>query len=105
MDPMITALDQHRTPILRTAVWVVLAFLAASYFYAAVAQQWVGVPAAQQRPSAAANSLFSKRSAADPNAQMLVQANEIHYDYANERVSAVAACRSIISARCSTPIG
>jgi LPS-assembly protein len=82
-------LDPPRMPLLRTATWVVLVFLATAFFYSAVAQQWVGVPATAQRPSAAANSMFSKRNSADPNAQMLVQADQMQYDYANERVSAV----------------
>ena len=89
MDTAIPDRHQPRTPILKTGAWAVLAFLAAAYFYSAVAQQWVGVPPTQKRPSASVNSLFSKRNTADPNAQMLVQATEIHYDYANERVSAV----------------
>jgi LPS-assembly protein len=47
--------------------------------------QWVGVP----RPHPAPPGEPGLSGARDPNAQMLVQATEIHYDYTNSRVSAV----------------
>ncbi|HEX2216802.1 MAG TPA: OstA-like protein, partial [Xanthobacteraceae bacterium] len=53
----------------------------------AAAQAWVGVPTAATRGTG-----FSRLTAPgprDPSAQMLVQANEIQYDYSNERVAAV----------------
>ncbi|MGE0751165.1 MAG: LPS-assembly protein LptD [Variibacter sp.] len=52
------------------------------------AVNWVGVP--QKPPSqvgTASGDIAAGRK--DPTAQMLVQANEIQYDYANERVAAV----------------
>jgi LPS-assembly protein len=49
---------------------------------------WVGVPARPSSSSTATSQLLSQRKT-DPNAQMLVQANEINYDYSNERVAAV----------------
>jgi LPS-assembly protein len=58
----------------------------------AVAQRpepaWVGVPARPPQAGTASGELMGG-GRADPTAQMLVQANEIHYDYANERVAAV----------------
>ena len=47
---------------------------------------WVGVPPRSSTPTASSSLLGRK---ADPTAQMLVQAGEIHYDNANERVHAV----------------
>ena len=47
---------------------------------------WVGVPPRSSTPTASSSLLGRK---ADPSAQMLVQAGEIHYDNANERVHAV----------------
>jgi LPS-assembly protein len=44
-------------------------------------QTWVGVPS-QPPPGAGAQKK-------DPNAQMLVKADELHYDYANNRVTAL----------------
>jgi LPS-assembly protein len=44
-------------------------------------QTWVGVP---NKPSS-----VGVNTAKDPNAQMLVKADELHYDYANNRVTAV----------------
>jgi LPS-assembly protein len=41
-------------------------------------QTWVGVPSQPPAPVPK-----------DPNAQMLVKADELHYDYANNRVTAV----------------
>jgi LPS-assembly protein len=69
-----------------TAVLVVA--LAAGYWLdAGVAfGQFVGVPQKRIPPTSPTISTLSKR---DPNAQMLVRADEIHYDYTNERVSAV----------------
>jgi LPS-assembly protein len=46
-------------------------------------QTWVGVPSAP--PPSSGPGLASK----DPNAQMLVKADELNYDYANNRVIAV----------------
>jgi LPS-assembly protein len=48
--------------------------------------QWVGIPKPKPVPPGEPGALSGKR---DPNAQMLVQASEIHYDYTNSRVSAV----------------
>jgi LPS-assembly protein len=48
-------------------------------------QDWVGVP--KKQPSKP-GSAFSKRKG-ETTSQMLVQADEIHYDYNNQRVSAV----------------
>jgi LPS-assembly protein len=45
-------------------------------------QTWVGVP---NLPPPASTGLQAK----DPNAQMLVKADELHYDYSNTRVTAV----------------
>jgi len=45
-------------------------------------QTWVGIPS---QPAAAGVGLQTK----DPNAQMLVKADELHYDYANNRVTAI----------------
>jgi LPS-assembly protein len=45
-------------------------------------QTWVGVPSQPSSPGVN----VTKR---DPNAQMLVKADELHYDYANNRVTAV----------------
>jgi LPS-assembly protein len=45
----------------------------------ALMQTWVGIPRPQQRAPTPDN----------PNAQMLLQANEVNYDYTNERVAAV----------------
>lgn len=50
---------------------------------------WVGVPPRPPASSAASSRLMGSRNAADPSAQMLVRANEVHYDNANERVHAV----------------
>ncbi len=47
---------------------------------------WVGVPPSSNT-STASSLISSGRS--DPNAQMFVQAGQIHYDYRSERVSAV----------------
>ena len=53
--------------------------------------EWVGIPKqAPRRPD-------YHPTKADPNAQMLVQANEIHYDYANERVAAVGSVQMYYS--------
>jgi LPS-assembly protein len=49
----------------------------------ALSTEWVGIPKQQARPR------DYNPTKPDPNAQMLVQATEIHYDYANERISAV----------------
>src|SRR5262249_36638328 len=49
----------------------------------ALSTEWGGLPKQQPRPHQTRNTN------AHPNAQMLVQATEIHYDYSNERVSAV----------------
>jgi LPS-assembly protein len=50
-------------------------------------QAWVGIPA---RPAGSAGFQLSGAKP-DPNAQMLVQANELNYDYRGERVTAVGA--------------
>ncbi|MBX6425330.1 MAG: LPS-assembly protein LptD [Variibacter sp.] len=52
----------------------------------AAAQAWVGVPPRSSAPTASSMLAGGKT---DPNAQMFVQADEIHYDYTSERVSAV----------------
>jgi LPS-assembly protein len=49
----------------------------------ALSTEWVGIP--KQQPRSREYSV----SKPDADAQMLVQANEIHYDYSNERISAV----------------
>jgi lipopolysaccharide assembly outer membrane protein LptD (OstA) len=49
---------------------------------------WVGVPPRPSQAGTASGEMMA-RGRTDPTAQMLVQANEIHYDYANERVAAV----------------
>src|SRR5262249_25031869 len=49
----------------------------------ALSTDWVGIPKQQPRPH------DTRLTTPDGDAQMLVQANEIHYDYSNERVSAV----------------
>jgi LPS-assembly protein len=51
---------------------------------AQVPQDWVGIP----KPTAAARTDLTA-GAKDPNAQMLVRADEMHYDYTNSRVLAV----------------
>jgi LPS-assembly protein len=48
---------------------------------------WVGVPPRPSQAGTASGEFLAGRR--DPTTQMLVQANEIHYDYANERVAAV----------------
>jgi LPS-assembly protein len=48
-------------------------------------QNWVGVP----KPAPTTNPANAIASAKDPNAQMLVRADELHYDYNNSRVLAV----------------
>ena len=48
--------------------------------------QWVGIPKPIPAPPGEPGLFSTKR---DPNAQMLVQASEIHYDYTNSRVSAI----------------
>jgi LPS-assembly protein len=54
------------------------------------AQAWVGVPSrGASKPLTASSTLANRQR--DPNAQMLVQANEIHYDYSGDQVSAVGA--------------
>ena len=50
--------------------------------------QFLGAPAKRSRSSTTPQLL--QQSRADPNAQMLVTADEIHYDYTNQRVSAVS---------------
>lgn len=67
------------------------AFLLASALWAgapASAQNlnWVGVPKNAPSTATASQSLVSGRR--DPNAQMLVRADEVQYDYTNERVLA-----------------
>lgn len=52
------------------------------------AQAWVGVPPRGANKPLTASSTLANRQR-DPNAQMLVQANEIHYDYTGDQVSAV----------------
>ena len=50
--------------------------------------QFLGAPAKRSRSSSTPQQI--QRSRTDPNAQMLVTADEIHYDYTNNRVSAVS---------------
>lgn len=57
--------------------------LCCGFASAAFAQAWVGIP---PRPAGSSGLQLRKP---DPNAQMLVQAKEINYDYRGERVSAV----------------
>jgi LPS-assembly protein len=45
-------------------------------------QTWVGVPSQAPPPATGTQTK-------DPNAQMLVKADELHYDYANNRVTAI----------------
>lgn len=52
----------------------------------AAAQAWVGIPPRSNAATASSMMASGKR---DPNAQMLVQAGEIRYDYRSERVLAV----------------
>jgi LPS-assembly protein len=52
----------------------------------AATQAWVGVPPRSSAPTATSQMAHGTR---DPNAQMLVQAGEIRYDYRAERVVAV----------------
>ena len=52
------------------------------------AAQYLGVPARRTPGSGAASDLLSKRKS-DPNAQMLVKADVLQYDYNNSLVSAV----------------
>ena len=56
-------------------------------------QHWVGVPPAQQSSKATSSSTVLSQRRNDPTAQMLVQADEVNYDYTNERVSAVGRVR------------
>lgn len=51
--------------------------------------QWVGVPARSSKLRSSGGALLSPSRPRDPNAQMVVQANELHYDYSGDRVSAV----------------
>jgi LPS-assembly protein len=50
--------------------------------------QFLGAPAKKSRGSSTPQLIQQSRT--DPNAQMLVTADEIHYDYANNRVAAVS---------------
>jgi len=54
------------------------------------AQQFLGVPARRSSIGGGSTAAQLQRSRTDPNAQMLVTADEIQYDYTNERVSAVS---------------
>jgi LPS-assembly protein len=79
----------HRSQVVcaRRSPQVALVWLVAALVYALAAgpaaaqfvHEWVGIP--KPPPPAPIPN--------DPNAQMLVQANEIHYDYTNAQVSAV----------------
>jgi LPS-assembly protein len=55
----------------------------------AKAQQFLGAPA-RRGGYGSSSAVQMQRSRNDPNAQMLVTADEIQYDYTNERVSAVS---------------
>jgi LPS-assembly protein len=55
----------------------------------AEAQQFLGAPA-RRGGYGSSSAVQLQRSRNDPNAQMLVTADEIQYDYTNERVSAVS---------------
>jgi LPS-assembly protein len=73
----------------RTTSLSVLAvlFIAAGFLeLTSASAQFLGAPARRMPASSSAIGLGAKR---DPNAQMLVRANVLDYDYTNERVSAV----------------
>jgi LPS-assembly protein len=81
---------RSRNSVLAASILAV--FTAAAGSISAYAQtpqvNWVGVP---QKPPSQAGTASGELAAGrkDPTAQMLVQANEIQYDYANEKVAAV----------------
>ena len=78
---------------LTPAAFIFLLVIAAAFPLGPAAAQrpepaWVGVPTPPPHASTASGE-FLARGKPDPTAQMLVQALEINYDYANERVAAV----------------
>ncbi len=71
------------------ALLVVLLAVAGAWLDASVAEaQFLGAPARRQKVTTTPKLLQQSRT--DPNAQMLVTADEIQYDYTNDRVSAVS---------------
>jgi LPS-assembly protein len=78
---------RRRRPLRAAALVAVLMIAAASWLEAAQAQ-FLGAPA--RRSTVNTTPRLLQQSRTDPNAQMLVTADEIHYDYTNERVSAVS---------------
>ena len=71
------------------ALLVVLLAVAGAWLDASVAEaQFLGAPARRQKATTTPKLLQQSRT--DPNAQMLVTADEIQYDYTNDRVSAVS---------------
>jgi LPS-assembly protein len=77
----------RRRPVRAAAFVAVLMVAAASWLEVAEAQ-FLGTPA--RRSTVSTTPRLLQQSRTDPNAQMLVTADEIHYDYTNERVSAVS---------------
>lgn len=80
-----------RRPARAAALACGLAVLAGGWFDVspAEAQEFLGAPA--RRGGYGSSSVVQlQRSRTDPNAQMLVVADEIQYDYTNERVAAVS---------------
>jgi len=81
---------RRRRPVGASALAAALAIAAGLWLDAspAAAQAFLGAPARRGGyTSSSATQL--QRSRTDPNAQMLVTADEVQYDYTNERVSAV----------------
>jgi LPS-assembly protein len=77
----------RRRPV-QAAALVVIALIALAGWLEAAQAQYLGAPA--RRTTTSTTPRLLQQSRTDPNAQMLVTADEVHYDYTNERVSAVS---------------
>jgi LPS-assembly protein len=73
---------------IRVAARAAVLLALAGAFLDSAAAQYLGAPARRQTQSTTPKLL--QQSKTDPNAQMLVTADEIQYDYSNNRVSAVS---------------
>jgi len=93
---MATATTAHppliwwRRSLRAAALFAVLTVVSGEWADVAVAQpvQYLGAPARRTQTSTTPRRVQQSKS--DPNSQMLVTADEIQYDYTNERVSAVS---------------
>jgi LPS-assembly protein len=82
-------LPRARWPIGAGALLCGLAMILGCWLEASTAHaQFLGAPAKRSRSSTTPQLI--QQSRADPNAQMLITADEIQYDYTNQRVSAVS---------------